>query len=102
MTITTKTNGYTISKELETMVKRFEHAASKFFPDWEVEYFYYGNKLVMTTIKGCGCEYADFNITANRISFNGHTLTRTHFKLCEALTHNDECYEGKLLELVNF
>lgn len=74
MTITTKTNGYTISKELETMVKRFEHAASEIFPTWEAEHFFYGNKLVMTTIKGNGCEYADFNITANRVSFNGHTL----------------------------
>ena len=102
MTITTKTNGYTIGKELETMVQRFEYAASVLLPEWEMEHFFYGEKLVMTTIRGCGCEYADFNISANRVSFNGHTLTRTHCKLCEGLTHNDECYKGRLLELVNF
>lgn len=102
MKITTKTNGYTIGAELETMVKKFEFAASVLFPDWEMEHFYYGNKLVMTTIRGCGCEYADFNISAKRVSFNGHTLTRTHYKLCEGLTHNDECHKGRLMELVNF
>jgi hypothetical protein len=102
MNITTKTNGYTISKELKTMVERFEAAANILFPDWKMEHFYYGEKLVMTTIRGCGCEYADFNISANRISFNGHTLTRTHFKLCESITYNDECHAGRLMELVNF
>ena len=102
MTIETKTNGYTISEELKTMVKRFEVAASELFPEWKMEHFYYGEKLVMTTIKGNGCEYADFNITANRVSFNGHTLTRTRYKLCESLTHNDECHKGRLLELANF
>lgn len=102
MKITTKTNGYEISKELETMVKRFECAVQKLFVDWEVEHFYYGNKLVMTTIRSCGCEYAEFNISANRVSFNGHTLTMRHHKLCQSLTHNDECYDGKLFELADF
>ena len=102
MKVTTNTNNYVISKELNTMLKRFECAVQKLFPEWEVEHFYYGDKLVMTTIKGCGCEYAEFNISAKRVSFNGHTLTRTHYKLCESLTHNDECHNGKLLELANF
>lgn len=102
MNITVKTNGYTLGKELDTMVKNFECAVEELFPDWTIEHFYYGDKLVMTTIRGCGCEYADFNITANRVSFNGHTLTRAHYKICASLTHNDECHEGKLLELVNF
>lgn len=102
MEITTKTNGYTISEELETMKQRFEYVCSILFPEWEVEHFYYGNKLIMTTIRGNGCEYADFNITAKRVSFNGHTLSRKNYKLCEAMTHNDECYNGRLLELVNF
>ena len=99
MKITTKTNGYTIGNELNTMKEKFEYAANTIFPNWEVEHFYYGNKLIMTTIRGNGCEYADFNITANRVSFNGHTLSRTNYKKCELLTHNDELYNGKLLEL---
>lgn len=102
MEITTKTNGYTIGDELDTMVKRFEYCASVLFPEWELEEFYYGEKLVMATIRGCGCEYCDFNITAKRVSLNGHTLTRNHFKVCEGLTWNDECHEGRLLNLVNF
>lgn len=102
MNITTKTNGYTISAELKTMVERFEYAASVLFPDWEMEHFYYGDKLVMTSIKGNGCEYADFNITAKRVSFNSHVLFCGRKKLCESLTHNDELYDGKLLTLVNF
>ena len=102
MKITTKTNGYEINKELDTMVKRFEYAVSVLFPEWEVEHFYYGDKLVMTTIKGAGCSYAEFNISANRVSLTGYTLIRTHYKLCESLTHNDECHNGRLLNLVNF
>lgn len=102
MKITVKDNGYVIGEELATMIQRFEYGASVLFPEWKMEHFYYGSKCVMTTIRGCGCEYADFNISANRVSFNGHTLTRTHYKLCESLTWNDECHEGKLLELVNF
>jgi hypothetical protein len=102
MTITTKTNGYEIGRHLETMVKRFETVMNEYFPDWEVEHFYYGSKLVMTTVKGCGCEYAEFNISAIRVSLNGCTCTRSHHKLFESFTYNDECHEGKLLELVNF
>lgn len=102
MKITEKTNGYTISEDLETMKKRFEKACSILFPNWEVEHFYYGEKIIMTTIKGNGCEYADFNITSKRVSFNGHTLTRTNYKKCETMTHNDECYNGILCELANF
>lgn len=102
MEITTKTNGYTISGELETMVKRFEFAASVLFPEWKMEHFYYGDRLVMTTIRGAGGEYADYNITAKRVSFNGHTLENKHYELCGSLTHNDECHKGRLMQLVNF
>lgn len=102
MNITTKSNGYTISEELETMKQRFECACSALFPEWEIEHFYYGDKIIMTTIRGNGCEYADFNITAKRVSFNGHTVSRTNYKKCEAMTHNDECYNGRLFELANF
>ena len=103
MTITTKTNYYTISEELETMKKRFEFVCSVLFPDWEMEHFYYGSKVIMTTISGKKIgEYAQFNITANRVSFNGHTTSLENYKKCESMTHNDECHKGRLLELVNF
>lgn len=102
MKIERKTNGYTISEELKTMVERFEFAASVLFPEWEMEQFYYGSKLVMVTIKGNGCEFAEFNISANRVSLNSHTVSKTRFGLCESITHNDECYNGRLLKLVNF
>lgn len=103
MTITTKTNGYTISEELKTMVERFEYAASVLFPDWECEHFYYGDKVVMTEIKGNGCESAEFVIRKNRVSLEGRILSKKRYELCEALTHNDECHpNGRLLKLVNF
>ena len=56
---TIKTNGFTISAELKTMLERFEKAVNMLLPNWEIEYFYYGDKLVMATIRGCGCEYAE-------------------------------------------
>ena len=103
MKITTKTNGYTIGEELDTMIKRFEYAASVLFPDWEIEHFYFGSNLDMVKIRNRELkEYADFNITANRVSFNGHTLTPEHHALMASLTHNDECFNGRLLQLVNF
>lgn len=102
MKITTKTNGYTISAELDTMVKRFEYVASVLFPEWEMEHFYYGDKLVMTSICNGNGEGAHFNITAKRVSFNSHALSTKNKELCESMTWNDECFNGRLLELVNF
>lgn len=101
MNITVKKNDYEISEELDTMVKRFEYAASVCFPNWNMEQFYYGENLIMATIKGDG-QYAHFNITSKRVSFNGHTLSNENYKTCAGLTWTDECFNGRLLELVNF
>ena len=103
MKITTKSNGYKISKELQTMIERFEYCASVLFPNWEIEHFYYGDKLDMVTVRSKELkQYADFNISANRVSFTGHTLSTENYKTFTSLTHNDECFNGRLLELVNF
>lgn len=102
MKITVKDNGYKISSELDTMIKRFEYCASVLFPDGEIEHFYYGEKLDMLRMKFKGCAYADFNITKNRVSLTGYTCTMSDVKTLAGLTHNDECYDGRLLQLVNF
>lgn len=102
MKIKVKTNGYEIGKELETMKERFEYVSSVLFPKWKMEHFYYGNKLIMTDIKDGNGRYAHFNITANRVSLNGYTASREQVELFGRMTWNDECYNGRLLKLVNF
>lgn len=101
MEITTKTNGYNIGTELKAMITRFENAVKKLFGCHaiEVEHFYYGDNLDMVTVKLVNGNYGDFNLTAKRVSFNGHTCSLAERKTFEMLTYNDECYNGKLLEL---
>lgn len=64
-----------------------------------IEHFYYGDRLDMVTIWLYGKHYGDFNLTAKRVSFNGHTCTWWELYLFEALTWNDECYNGMLWEI---
>lgn len=101
MEVITKTNGYEVSKKIEEMIKRFENAVAKLFGDnvKSIEHFYYGDKLDMLTVKLNNKYYGQFNLTAKRVSFNGHTCSFEDLKKFEMLTYNDECYNGKLLEL---
>ena len=101
MEITTKTNGYEISKELKVMINRFNNAVAKLFGDnvKSIEHFYYGDKLDMLTVKLKNKHYGQFNLSAKRVSFNGHSCSFEEYEKFGLLTYNDELYSGKLLEL---
>lgn len=101
MEVITKTNGYGISKELEAMIERFNNAVAKLFGDnvKSIEHFYYGDKLDMLTVKLNNKHYGQFNLSAKRVSFNGHSCSFEEYEKFEMLTYNDELYNGKLLEL---
>ena len=101
MKITTKTNGYEIGAELKAMIERFESAVAKLFGSHaiEIEHFYYGDKLDMLTVRLSNKHYGHFNITAKRVSFNGHTCSFEELDKFEMLTFNDECFNGKLFDI---
>lgn len=101
MEITTKTNGYIVGEKLKEMIKRFENAVEKLFGASviKIEHFYYGDKLDMLTVKLDNKHYGHFNITAKRVSFNGHTCSSEEYAKFEMLTFNDECFNGKLFDI---
>ena len=94
----TKTNGYT-AETIQGMIKTFEKVAARLFPGCLVRHFYYGERLDMADIALGEGHYAHFNITANRVSLTGYTLSNEQLKKCESMTHKDECYDGRLLHL---
>lgn len=99
--IIVKTNGYRIGEDLKRVIDKFNDAAYILFGDRIVfiEHFYYGDRIDMVTIYLHGGSYADFNLTAKRVSFNGHSCLSCEFNRFEALTWNDECYNGMLWEI---
>lgn len=101
MTINTQHNGYAIDSKLTAIKEKFEEVAEKLFGDEvkEINHFYYGDKLIMSDIKLNDRHYGQFNLTAKRVSFNGHTCTSEQYDKFALLTLNDELFKGKLLEL---
>lgn len=99
--VETKTNGYKAEK-LQKMICRFEKVAADLFPGCTVKHFYYGDDTDMVDIILGEGNYAHFCIYAKRISLCGYTLTTEQFEKCESMTHKDECYNGKLMELAGF
>jgi hypothetical protein len=101
MTINTQHNGYAIGSKLTEIKEKFEEATRKLFGDEvkEINHFYYGDKLIMSDIKLNDKHYGQFNLTAKRVSFNGHTCTFEQYDKFSLLTLNDELFKGKLLEL---
>jgi hypothetical protein len=94
--IVTITNGYDANLKLIENIKGFELATSKIIPEWDIEHFYYGKNLDMVTVKNAVTkEYADFNISANRICLCGCTASTSNFQLLVKLTLNDECYDNR-------
>lgn len=96
--IKVKSNGYELTENHKKVLKVWEEKA---FELLEVDYiseFYYGDKLVMATIKLTDGHYGDFNITEKSISFNGHTCTNEQHSIFTKLTWNDECYKGILFK----
>ena len=94
--IRVKLNGFELTDEHKRVLKVWEEKA---FQELDVDYiseFYYGNSLVMATIKLNDGYYGEFNITEKRISFNGHECTHEEHEIFTKLTWNDECYKGEL------
>lgn len=99
MTTETKTNGYT-AETIQEMIKIVEKVAEKFFPFCKIQHFYYGDYVDMATIVLKPGEYAHFNICSDRVSLCGYTCSMENLRNFESMTYKDECYDGKLLELV--
>lgn len=97
---TTKTNGYK-AETIQDMIQKFEKAARKLFPGCTIRHFYYGDYLDMADIVLKPGEYAHFNVRADRVSMNGYTCRGEDLCMFGSLTYNDECYEGKLLEIAS-
>lgn len=99
ITIETKTNGYQ-ALTLQPMIARFEKVAVQFFPGCTVRHFYYGDHLDMADIILDDGDYGYFNITADRVSLNSHACSTDEiWHKFQSMTHNDECFAGKLIEL---
>ena len=101
MKITTQKNGYTLVLELEEMINRFENAIQKIFGSHvsEIEHFYFDNNLDMARVKLVNGNYGGFNLSSKRVSYTGCSCSHAENKTFEMLTYNDECYNGRLLEL---
>lgn len=94
MMYTTESNGYKASG-LQDNIRKFNEMCKKLLGDAIVEHFYYGDFLDMVTVRiACSDSYGHFNISKNRISFNGHTCTTEEYNLFTHLTMNDELYNG--------
>ena len=96
--IETKTNGYK-AEGLQSMIVKFEKVAADLFPGCTVSHFYYGDHLDMVDVIVRPGDCCHFNLRANRVSINGYAGTHEDVKKWEIMTHNDELYDGKLLEL---
>ena len=101
ITIKTKTNGYK-AEGLQKMITRFEKVAADLFPGCTIRHFYYGDYTDMVDIVLGDGNYAHFNIYSKRVSLCGYSLTSEQMQKCASMTHNDECYNGKLIELAGF
>ena len=99
MTIELKTNGYK-AEDLQTLISLFNKAAENLFGECSVKHFYYGDELDMITVVLPNRNYAYFNLSKKRVSFNGHTCTNDEYNKFVQLTYNDNLYgmNGRLIE----
>ena len=99
--IIVKHNGYRPGEDLKRVIEKFNEAAYILFGEKidRIEHFYYGDRLDMVTVWLYGKSYGHFNLTANRVSFNGNTCMIWEFDRFAALTWNDECFDGMLWEI---
>ena len=98
ITVETKSNGYK-AEAIQTMIRKFEKAAAFLFPGCTVRHFYYGDTLDMADVVLGPGRYAHFNITAKRVSLCGYTCSTEDLEKFGSMTHKDELYNGKLLEI---
>ena len=92
-------NGYN-AVELWPMMRTFETAVRVYFPTAEVRHFYYGDTLDMVDVVLSNGNYAHFNLSKNRVSLNGYTASHNELEAFKNLTYNDECYDGKLPDII--
>ena len=90
-------NGYKLGRGLLNVCYDWEDLVESTFENIkEIEHFYYGTDLIMTTVRLSDNYYGHFTITQNGVSFNGHTCTAEQREKFESCTWNDELYDGKL------
>lgn len=99
MNIIRKTNGYRINDGLTTTLTRWENASASAFGNdlKEIEEFFYGDRLIMASIRLTSGDYGHFNVTERRISFNSHTCSHEIYNTFSQLTMNDELFPGGLV-----
>ena len=98
VTVVTKSNGYK-AEGIQNMVGKFNKAAARLFPGCTVHHFYYGDSLDMADVVLGPGQYAHFNITARRVSLCGYACISENLDKFGSMTHKDEIYNGKLLEI---
>lgn len=99
MKVEVKTNGYEAAG-LQTMIAIFNKAAEKLFPECEVRHFYYGDYVDMLTVwLAPHGHYGHFNISGDRVSFSGHECSEDEYQKFASMTHNDDLFNGRLLEI---
>lgn len=97
LNIIVQDNGYKPSRELLNVRYDWEEFIENTFENIkEIEHFYYGSDLIMTTVRLTDKHYGHFNITDKRISFNGYTCSYEELEKFQGCTWNDELYNGKL------
>lgn len=100
MTIETKTNGYK-AEDLQEMIQIFHKATETIFGECTIKHFYYGDRLDMISVILPNHDYGHFNLTAKRVSFNGHTCSMDNYYKFAQLTFNDELFDGRLMEIAS-
>lgn len=91
---------FEVEKKVENLSEIFEKAVLKVFSNVNaINHFYYGEHWNMVTVVLENKNYAQFSITRNRVSFGGHYCSLDECDKFESLTMNDECYDGKLMEI---
>lgn len=98
MKIETKKNGFEGSG-IQAMIAVFNKAAENLFPECKVEHFYYGEGLSMTDLSIAPNHYAHFSISKDRVGLGGYTCSFEELEKFKSMTHNDELYKGKLLQI---
>ena len=98
MKLTVKTNGYK-AEELQDLIEAFNEAGKDLFGDGgEIVHFYYGDFLDMITVTTPGGGYGHFNLSKNRISFNGHCCDIGEYDKFTRMTYNDELFRGGVVK----
>ena len=97
----TKTNGYK-AEGLQKMITRFEKVAADLFPGCTVKHFYYGDNLDAADLIVRPGDYAHFDIYKSSVRLNGYSGLDEDCRKYKMLTHNDELFAGKLIELAGF